>query len=154
MEPMERVRQFLGQTPYRPQIIEFDESTHTSELAAQAVGVEVGQIAKSILFIVGEQPVLVVTSGDRKVSQSKLKQVLGASGKVKLADPETIMELTGFPPGGVCPFALKRAVPVLIDRSMERFPVVYAAAGTPHSAVAVSVAQLLDITGGTLCDLV
>ncbi|KKM12803.1 prolyl-tRNA synthetase [Clostridiales bacterium PH28_bin88] len=153
VEAIARVRRFLEETPYRPEIIEFDESTHTSELAARAVGVEVGQIAKSILLIIGDQPVLVVTSGDMKVSQSKLKQVLGASGKVKLADPDTTMELTGFPPGGVCPFALKQPVPVLIDRSMERFPVVYAAAGTPRSAVPVSVAQLLDITGGTLCDL-
>ncbi|MEW6662980.1 MAG: YbaK/EbsC family protein [Bacillota bacterium] len=150
---MERVRSFLARFPFELEVLEFDASTHTSELAAQAVGVAVGQIAKTILFTAGPQAVLVVTSGDAKVNQSKLKQLMGFTGKVKLADAETAMELTGFPPGGVCPFATKTPIPVLIDQSMLRFPVVYAAAGSPRSAVPVTVSQLLEITGGQLCDL-
>jgi len=151
LEPMERVRSFLAR--FELEVWEFDASTHTSELAAQAVGVTVGQIAKTILFTAGPQAVMVVTSGDAKVNQSKLKQLMGFSGKLKLADAETTMELTGFPPGGVCPFAIKNPIPVLIDQSMLRFPVVYAAAGSPRSAVPVTVNQLLEITGGQLCDL-
>jgi len=81
-----------------------------------------------------------------------LKKHLGVTGKVKLPDAETIREATDFPPGGVCPFALKQPVPVLIDVSMKRFPVVYIAAGTPNSAVPVTVEQLLEITGGELCE--
>jgi len=115
--------------------------------------VETGQIAKSVLFAVNGSMVMVVTSGDVRVNQSKLKKHLGVTGKVKLPDAQTIREATGFPPGGVCPFALKQPVPVLIDVSMKRFPVVYIAAGTPNSAVPVTVEQLLEITGGELCDL-
>ncbi|WP_027717460.1 YbaK/EbsC family protein [Desulfovirgula thermocuniculi] len=151
--PVERVRAFLARFPFNIEVREFDESTHTAELAARAVGVEVGQIAKSVLFEVGGQMVMVVTSGDVKVSQSKLKAHLGVKGKVKLADARTIEEVTGFPPGGVCPFALKRPVRVLIDVSMKRFPCVYIAAGSPRSAAPVTVEQLLAITGGELCDL-
>ncbi len=153
MEPRERVRRFLDKLPYRLEILEFEEDTHTAELAARAVEVEIGQIAKSLLFLIGGQPVLVVTCGDVKVSQSKLKQNLGLSGKVKLADGEITEELTGFPPGGVCPFALKEQITVVLDKSLLRYPHTYAAAGTPHSAVAVTVEQLLEITGGKLLEL-
>lgn len=144
---------YLKQFSDQIEIFEFEESTHTVELAARAVGVEAGQIAKSVLFAVNGSMVMVVTSGDVKVSQGKLKKHLGVSGKVRLPDAEIIEEITGFPPGGVCPFALRQPVPVLIDVSMKRFPVVYIAAGTPHSAVPVTVEQLLAITGGELCDL-
>lgn len=153
MNPVDRVRAYLARFPYPIEIYEFDESTHTAELAARAVGVEVGQIAKSVLFSVNGEMVMVVTSGDMKVSQSKLKAHLGVTGKVKLADARTTEEITGFPPGGVCPFALKHQVRILIDVSMKRFPVVYIAAGSPRSAAPVTVEQLLDITGGELCDL-
>ncbi|MBC7343733.1 MAG: YbaK/EbsC family protein, partial [Clostridia bacterium] len=91
--------------------------------------------------------------GDVRISRSKLKHHLGLTGKVRLADAETIAELTGFAPGGVCPFALKEPVPILIDRSLERFPVVYVATGSPHSAAPVSVEQLLAITGGQMADV-
>ncbi|NLW08131.1 MAG: YbaK/EbsC family protein [Clostridia bacterium] len=153
MSEVERVRRYLAQFPYRIEIYEFDESTRTAELAARAVGVEVGQIAKSILFLVGEEPVMVVTCGDVKVSQSRLKQHLGVKGKFKMADAEAIAAITGFPPGGVCPFDLRQKVRILIDKSLKRFPVVYIAAGSPQSAAPVTVEQLLDITGGELCDL-
>ncbi|WP_242868713.1 YbaK/EbsC family protein [Desulfotomaculum copahuensis] len=153
INPVERVRTYLARFPYPVEVFEFDASTHTAELAARAVGVAVGQIAKSILFTINDLTVMVVTSGDVKVSQSKLKKHLGVAGKVKLPDAQTTRELTGFPPGGVCPFALEHPVPILIDVSMKRFPVVYIAAGSPHSAAPVTVEQLLEITGGELCDL-
>ncbi|MEG3069188.1 MAG: YbaK/EbsC family protein [Syntrophaceticus schinkii] len=150
---MERVRTFLAKFPYDIRVIEFDESTKTAEDAARTVGVEVGQIAKTILFITRDCPVLVTTSGDVKVSQSKLKKHLGVKGKLKLPDAALTQEITGFPLGGVCPFALKTQVPVLIDVSMQRFPVVYIAAGGPKAVAAVNVEQLLEITDGELCDL-
>ncbi len=153
MEPVERVRTFLAKFPYDIRVIEFDESTKTAEDAARTVGVEVGQIAKTILFITRDCPVLVTTSGDVKVSQSKLKKHLGVKGKLKLPDAALTQEITGFPLGGVCPFALKTQVPVLIDVSMQRFPVVYIAAGGPKAVAAVNVEQLLEITDGELCDL-
>ena len=160
MNPIECVRQYLARFPYEIPVHEFEESTRTAEQAAQAVGVEVGQIAKSVLLLIGDQAVMVVTSGDARVSQSRLKQHLGLTGKVKMPDAEATMQITGFPPGGVCPFALPRpssgrapAVRILIDTSMNRYPVVYIAAGSPRSAAPVTVDQLLAITGGELVDL-
>lgn len=153
VNPVERVRQYLARFPYGIQVNEFDESTGTAEQAARAVGVEVGQIAKSVLLLIGDQAVMVVTSGDARVSQSRLKQHLGLSGKVKMPDAEGAMAITGFPTGGVCPFALPQPVRILIDTSMNRFPVVYIAAGSPRSAAPVTVEQLLAITGGELADI-
>ncbi len=153
MNAVERVREFLTHFPYDIKVVEFEDSTKTAEDAARTVGVEVGQIAKTILFMTSAGPVLVVTSGDAKVHQSSLKKHLGVSGKVKLPDAEQTMEITGFPLGGVCPFALKNPVPILIDISMRRFPVVYIAAGSPNAVAAVTFEQLLEITGGELCDL-
>lgn len=153
MSAVDRVRRYLAQFSDQIEVFEFAESTRTAEDAAQTVGVEVGQIAKTLLFLVRDEPVLVVTSGDVKVSQSRLKKHLGVSGRVRLPDAATTEELTGFPPGGVCPFALKEPLPILIDVSMKRFPVVYIAAGSPRSAAPVTVDQLLAITGGELCDL-
>lgn len=151
MTPLQRVKKTLLDLPGNPEVIEFDVSTHTSELAAQALGVEVGQIAKSLLFLCGETPVLVVTSGDMKVDQKKLKNLVG--GKVKFAPQDVVEEITGFPPGGVCPIALKTSIRIFVDASLLRFPVVYAAAGTPASALPLSVDQLLSISGGEMQEL-
>lgn len=153
METIERVKLYLEKLPFELEVKEFKQDTHTADLAAQALGVESAQIAKSLLFVgKGEgQVAMVVTSGDMKVDQRKLKERLGY--KVRFANAEQALEITGFSPGGICPFDLKQSIPIFIDRSMERFPVVYAAAGTPHSAVPVTVEQLVEITGGELCDL-
>jgi prolyl-tRNA editing enzyme YbaK/EbsC (Cys-tRNA(Pro) deacylase) len=152
MNSLERVKEFFAHMPLPPEIIILNQDTSTSALAAQALGVEVGQIAKTLVFTGKEgQGVVVVTSGDVRVDTKKLKQVVGF--KPKFASGEEAQDLTGFPPGGVCPFALIKPLLVLIDVSMKRFPVVYAAAGTPNSAVPVDVSRLLEITGGQLCDV-
>ncbi|MDD4334013.1 MAG: YbaK/EbsC family protein [Desulfotomaculaceae bacterium] len=150
---IKKVQMYLEQFDMDLKIMQFDESTSTCELAAAALGVEVGQIAKTLLFLADGNPVLVVASGDNKINSKKLKRLLGAS-KVKMADPETVKRVTGYPVGGVCPLALAEAVPVLLDDSMYRFPVVYAAAGTPHSALPVTMEQLETLTGGKWSDLV
>ncbi|MHB1044167.1 MAG: YbaK/EbsC family protein [Eubacteriales bacterium] len=133
--------------------IELEESTRTCELAAAALGVEVGQIAKTLVFLAGDRPALVVASGDRKVNSSKLKKLLGGS-KVRLADPETVLKTTGYPVGGVCPVALPEDLPVFLDESMRRFPVVFAAAGTPNSMLPLNMEQLEIVTGGEWADVV
>ncbi len=151
--PTERVKSFLQKVPGNLRVIEIEDNTHTSELAAQALGVEVAQIAKSLVFLLKGNPVLVVTCGDMRVDMKKLKNAMGVAGKVSMAGPEEAEEITGFPPGGVCPFALKAKLPVLLDESLGRFPVVYAAAGSPHSLVPVSLEDLQSITGGRTLDL-
>ena len=148
----EKVQDYINSLDLDLQIIEFEEgSTKTAQMAADQLGVSVGQIAKSILFIADDDPVLIVTSGDVKVHTGSLKKLLGA--KPKMARPEECLEITGFSPGGLCPFALKKTIKILIDKSMERFDVVYAAAGTPDTAVPVTIDELLSITQGELVDV-
>lgn len=128
-------------------VLEFELPTPCSVSAARAVGCSVAEIAKSMLFIVGGQPVLVVTSGDMKVKSSLLKQALGRSGKVRLPEAEEVRQHTGYAPGGVCPFLLPAELSVLLDRSLRRFATVYPAAGNDFSAVPLSVERLLELSG-------
>ncbi len=154
MPTIEDVKEYLSREGI--EVREFLQPTPTSPCAARAVGCAVGEIAKSILFIVGKVPVLVVTCGDLKVKSSQLKRVSRLSGKVRLPDPSEVIGHTGYVPGGVCPFLLPRGLRVLIDSSLRRFPRVYAAAGNDHSAVPITVDQLLSVTGGeevALCHL-
>ncbi|MDD4237313.1 MAG: YbaK/EbsC family protein [Desulfotomaculaceae bacterium] len=152
MHVIEKVQSYLDQYDLGLKIIELKENTSTCELAAAALGVEVGQIAKTLVFLADGQPMLVVASGDRKISSGKLKRLL-AVAKVRLADPATVLEVTGYPVGGVCPLALPRSLPILLENTLQRFEVVYAAAGTPNSALPVTMQQLEIITGGQWADL-
>ncbi len=147
MPTISDVKAFLKQ--HGIEVWEFQELTPTSETAAKAVGCSVAEIAKSILFLVGDQPVVVVTCGDRRIKGSRLKQVTGLKGKVRLPGQDEVLRYTGYAPGGVCPFLLPKSVKILIDASMRQFPRVYAAAGNDRSAVPITVDQLLTITGGT-----
>lgn len=157
MTPLERVKLHFQQLPFSLEIILFEQSTSTSVLAAQALGVEVGQIAKTLVFKGkvnenGEIPsIVIVTSGDVRVDTKRLKELVGF--KPSFANGDEALAITGYPPGGVCPFGLPTKIAVFIDLSMSRFPVVYAAAGTANSAVPVTMEQLLVATGGRLCDV-
>lgn len=146
---LDKVKEYIKKLPFKLEVIEFDEgSTRTSAMAAEQLGVEVGQIAKSMLFKCKEEPILVVTCGDVKVKTSKLKKVAGS--KPKMATFEECEETTGFKPGGVCPFALEKDIKIYIDQSIERYDVVYAAAGTANTAVPITLEQLLEVTNGQL----
>ncbi|MFK5925049.1 MAG: YbaK/EbsC family protein [Desulfuromusa sp.] len=135
------------------EVWEYVEPTATALAAADAVGCDVAEIAKTLLFLVGGNPVAVVTCGDMKVKSSRLKQASGFSGKVKLPLADEVFGHTGYVPGGVCPFLLPPELPLFLDTSLHRFPVVYAAAGNNYSAVPVTVAQLLQLSGGRLAEV-
>jgi Cys-tRNA(Pro) deacylase len=152
MNVYEKVQAYLDQYEMGLKIIDLKEDTSTCELAAAALGVEVGQIAKTLVFLADGQPVLVVASGDRKINAKKLKRLLAAS-KVRMADPDTVLAATGYPVGGVCPVALPQKLPIFLESTMQRFDVVYAAAGTANSALPVTMQQLEQITGGQWADL-
>ncbi len=130
------------------QVLTFSEGTPTAETAALAVGCLPAEIAKSILFLIGENPVLVVTSGDRKIRSGLLKQVTGLSGKVRFPRPDEVLHHTGYAPGGVCPFLLPPGLKVICDLSLWRFPLVYPAAGDDHSAVPLAPQRLFELIGG------
>lgn len=145
MSPVEKVKAFVQQ--YDPAIepILFEQPLPTSEAAAEALGSEVGQIAKSILFRVGDQFALFVAAGDVKIHPKQVKAAFG-SGKAKMASAEEVEKVTGYRVGAVCPFALQEEVPVFVDTSLRRFPVVYTAAGVAESLLPVTYAALLAMT--------
>jgi prolyl-tRNA editing enzyme YbaK/EbsC (Cys-tRNA(Pro) deacylase) len=146
-----RVRAYLRSFDPALDPIEHPETTETSPDAARVLGVELGQIAKSILFRCGESYGLFVLAGDKRVAQKKVKALLGG-GKTRVATPAEVEELTGFRVGGVCPFALRTILPVFLDRSMQRFEFIYAAAGAANAIVPLTFEQLQAITGGRLVD--
>lgn len=152
MMPFNRVREYVKRFDTSLDPIAFQEQTNTVEDAVRALGVEGAQIAKSILFKSGDQFGLFVAAGDVRINQKTVKSVLGG-GKVKMATPEEVEDITGFRVGGVCPFALQREVPIFLDESMKRFDTVYTAAGTPQSALPVSFNQLQRITNGIVIDV-
>jgi prolyl-tRNA editing enzyme YbaK/EbsC (Cys-tRNA(Pro) deacylase) len=126
-------------------------STATSVLAAQQLGVAVGQIAKSLLFVGKDgRFFLVVCPGDRRLSSSKLKAVTGV--KSRMAGAEESLAATGFGPGGVCPFGLDPGIRIFVDAGLSAHPVIYPAAGTDSSGVPMTFEQLIAVTGGTVGD--
>lgn len=152
LKETDRVQEYIDGFGLGLKVMEMEENTGTSELAAVALGVEVGQIAKTLLFMADGSPVMVVASGDVKIKGGRLKRLTG-SAKVRMADPETVKRITGYSVGGVCPLALPEKINIFLDRSMMRFPVVYAAAGTARSALPVDMEQIKIITGGEWADL-
>lgn len=150
MKEIERVRTYLQEKNPSLRIIELEENTSTAPLAAQALGLEVGQIAKSILFKTkNENYLMVVSAGDVKLDSKAIKELVGQ--RVRMANPDEVMEVTGFQIGGVCPFALKKQVPIYLDESLLRYDLVYAAAGTANTALPISFQDLIQVTGGQAC---
>ena len=145
----DRVREVLASNDL--QAIEFEQgSTPTAVLAAEKLGVAVGNIAKSLLFVAKDgRYFMVVCAGDRKVTNAKLKATIGV--KTRMAEPEETFTATGFQPGGVCPFGVE-GIEILLDLSLQKYDTIYPAAGTDSSGVPMSFEELRRITGGRLCD--
>lgn len=152
MGDIERVQAYLQQRMPHLKVIEFQQDTSTSALAATALGTEVGQIAKTMLFKAktGDY-LLVVAAGDVRMDTKALRDLVGS--KVRMANPEEVLEITGFPVGGVCPFDLRVDVPIYLDESLKKYPVVYSAAGTPNSALPITYDELMKITHGKPCNV-
>lgn len=145
------VQAYLFRQGLMPQ--NFTVPTPTSATAAVAVGCSVGEIAKSILMLVGKQPVIVIASGDTRVRSGRLKQAAGLTGKVTLPDADEVRRYTGYAPGGVSPFLLPEKLPVFLDQSLQRYELIYPAAATDSSAVALSFSLLEELTGGQIVDV-
>jgi len=149
---IKKVQSYIDRFGLGLKVMEMEDNTGTSDLAAGALGVEVGQIAKTLLFMADERPVMIVASGDVKIKTNRLKRITGAS-RIKMADQASVKRITGYDVGGVCPLALPERITIYLDQSMKRFPLVYAAAGTSRSALPVDMDQLQTITGGEWADL-
>jgi len=134
------------------EVLEFEASTRTAADAAAAVDCSVGQIAKSIIFKAASgKPVLVVASGDNRVSAAKVAQAI--SEEIGRADATFVRERTGFAIGGVPPVAHAEPVITLIDQDLARFDRIWAAAGTPNAVFALTFADLVALTSGTVADI-
>lgn len=138
-------KKHLEKYGFGDRVTEFDTSSATVELAAQAVGCEPAHIAKTLSFLVDGSPVLIVAAGDARVDNHKYKDFFKA--KAKMLSPEEVVELVGHEVGGVCPFGVKEGVKVYLDESLKRFDIVYPACGSSNSAVKLSIPDLEKCSG-------
>lgn len=137
---IERVREYFGKLGIADKIQELEVSSATVELAAAALGVEGARIAKSLSFMLGESPILIIAAGDAKIDNSKYKHTFGQ--KAKMLSFDEVEPLIGHAVGGVCPFALNEGVAVYLDQSLKRFETVFPAAGSASSAIELSIPEL------------
>jgi len=152
-EGVQRVARLLQDKghPHAPRML--DDAARTAQQAADALGIEVAQIAKSIVFRrkSDDVAVLVVTSGDKRVDEKKVEALIGKLGR---ADADFVKSRTGFSIGGVSPFAHAAPLVMLIDRELFRFEEIWAAAGHPHAVVRLHPTDLEALTGAPVADVV
>lgn len=151
-ESVQRVARVLQDKGHPHSPVMLDDAARTAQQAADALGIAVGQIAKSIIFRrkSDDAAVLVITSGDRRVDAAKVEALVGALGR---ADAAFVKARTGFSIGGVAPIAHAEPGVTLIDRELLRFDTLWAAAGHPHAVFALSPHDLERLTGAPLADV-
>ena len=137
---IDKVKEYFKPLHMEDHILEFDVSSATVELAAEALHCEEKRIAKTMSFLVGEQPILIVTAGDTKIDNAKYRHFFGA--KAKMIPGEEVEAIIGHAIGGVCPFAINENVKVYLDESLKRFQTVFPAAGSPNSAIELTIPEL------------
>jgi Cys-tRNA(Pro) deacylase len=136
------------------EVVEFDQTTRTAEAAAAAIGCTVGQIVKSLCFMVNDRPVMALVSGNNRLDEKKLAALQNTGRKkVKRADADQVRQATGFAIGGVPPFGHAQPMTIYLDEDLFHYETVWAAAGTPHTVFALTPVQLRDSTNGTIADL-
>ena len=138
---IEKVRKYFELYVMGQKILGFDTSSATVELAAMAVGCEPKRIAKTMSFLVENNPILIVLAGDAKVSNPKYKEIFQT--KAKMIPTDQVEDLIGHNIGGVCPFAIHEGVVVYLDVSLKRFDTVFPAAGSENSAIELSLEELM-----------
>ena len=144
----QRVQEALQDHGLTCEVVQMQDTTRSAEDAALAVGCEVGQIVKSLVFEgkQSHQPVLVVTSGANRVNEKTIGQYLAES--IKMANPEFVREMTGFAIGGVPPVGHRHSLKIFIDEDLLQYEKIWAAAGTPHAVFKLTPDELKKITSG------
>lgn len=148
---IESVKKYIEEEGLDLEVIEMKESTATVELAANALGVEPARIAKTMALRLKDRDILVVAKGDVKIDNRKFKDVF--SEKAKFIGAEDLMDATGHPVGGVCPFGLNKELDVYLDESLKAFDYVFPAAGGPNTCLKIDVDYLGKITRGEWVDI-
>lgn len=136
----ERVRAYFEERGMEDRILEFETSSATVALAAEAIGCEEAHIAKTLSFHVGDRVILVVSAGDTRIHNGKFKRQFG--GKPKMLSLDEAKPLIGHDIGGVCPFVVNEGVETYLDQSLQRFERVYPAAGSSNSVIELSLDEL------------
>jgi prolyl-tRNA editing enzyme YbaK/EbsC (Cys-tRNA(Pro) deacylase) len=144
---VDRVADALAEHGLTPEIVWFDDAVTTAQLAADALGVEVGQIANSLVFTIDDEPILVLTSGAHRVDTEWLGARLG--GVIRRASKETVKAATGQVIGGVAPVGHPTPVRTVVDAQLADYPVVWAAAGHAKTVFPTTFDELVRITRGT-----
>lgn len=137
---IEKVKEYFKRWNMEDKILEFEVSSATVELAAQALNCEPKRIAKTLSFMVDNKCILIVAAGDAKIDNSKYKAQFGT--KAKMLTPDEVVALTGHAVGGVCPFGVEDGVVTYLDISLKRFTTVFPACGSSNSAIELSIAEL------------
>lgn len=140
-----RAENYLEQKGFLDHVIRLEASTATVAEAADALGVEPGMIAKTMSFLLDDQPILILTEGTARVENRKYKDTFHI--KAKMIPFEEVEQWIGHAPGGVCPFGINDGVKVYLDESLRRFEIVYPAAGDDHSAVKLTIPELEEVAG-------
>jgi prolyl-tRNA editing enzyme YbaK/EbsC (Cys-tRNA(Pro) deacylase) len=148
---VQAVRDFLATHAPDIAVVELDASTATVEMAARGHGVAPAQIAKTLSLRIKDRTLLIVTSGDARLNNRKIKDVLG--GKPKMLGADEVVALTGHPVGGVCPFGLATPIPVYCDLSLKDFDEVVPAAGSTNSALRIGPDRLAALVGAEWVDV-
>ena len=133
----------------------FEEPTATSQQAADQIGCQLGQIVKSIAFLIDGEPILVLASGDGMVDDKKLAAMFGVGRKkVKIAKPDQLIDIYGYAPGCVPPFGHRTAgIPKYIDEALQRYTVVYAAGGAANAIFEIPLDTLVEKTNGSFANV-
>ena len=147
-----RVAAALAAAGLEAEIREFSHAARTAQQAADALGVPVGAIVKSLCFMADGEPIIVLASGANRVEPGKVQQALGVA-EVTRAAAEAVRLATGFAIGGVPPVAHARQLRMLLDRDLMRYDELWAAAGTPHSVFRITPAQLVALSGAEIADV-
>lgn len=142
---IEKVKDYFARYGMQDRVLEFPVSSATVELAAEALHCEPCRIAKTLSFLVGETPVLIVAAGDTKIDNPKYKTQFGT--KAKMLTPDQVETLIGHGVGGVCPFAVRPGVAVYLDISLKRFATVFPACGSSNSAIELTIPELEQYSG-------
>lgn len=137
---LEKAKEFLEKKGLADRIKFADQSTATVALAAEALGVEEGQIAKTLSFYLEDKPILILAAGTARIKNRKFKDTFGK--KPKMIPAKEVEEAVGHAPGGVCPFGVKSGVKIYLDKSLKAYDTVYPAAGTDNTGVKLTPEEL------------
>ena len=152
-EPVKRAKEALKKFNSEIKVIELEQTARTANDAANSLNTEVGSIVKSLLFRNEENFFLCLVSGDKRCSLNKLKKIFN-SKDLSMASPDEVKDQTGYTIGGVSPVGHKNKLEILVDESLNRFKNLYAAAGHPNCIFKINFDELLNLTNGTVKDIV